>query len=181
MLSARLYQKTPLTGEALEMLNQVLVVEPQNAAAYQQRAVLRRQLGDLAGAQQDLERAQALLPGNTDLALRLAAVLEQQGNLREALVLYGQAIAVSAEPEPLYLHAGKLRYILGQYRRALANFEAALERKPDNGPAYGGIGLAQRQLGDFPAARAAFKHYLRLMPAAPDRAEITAWVRKHGG
>jgi tetratricopeptide (TPR) repeat protein len=108
-------------------------------------------------------------------------VLEQQGKLREALVLYGQAIAVSAEPEPLYLHAGKLRYNLGQYRRALANFQVALERKPDNGPAYNGIGLAQRQLGNFPAALAAFKQYLQLRPAAPDRAEIVAWMRKHGG
>ena len=112
------------------------------------------------------------MPGNTALALRQAAVLEQQGQLREALVLYGQAIAVSAEPAPLYLHAGKLRYNLGQYRRALANFQVALERQPDTGPAYRGIGLAQRQLGDFPAALAAFKHYLQLMPAAPDRAEI---------
>jgi tetratricopeptide (TPR) repeat protein len=142
---------------------------------------LQPQAGDLAGAQEDLERAQALLPGNTDLALRQAAVLERQGRLREALALYGQAIVVSAAPAELYLHAGKLRYNLGQYRRALANFQAALERKPGNGPAYGGIGLSQRQLGNTAAALVAFKEYLRLEPAAPDRAEIAAWVRKHGG
>ena len=107
--------------------------------------------------------------------------MEEQGKLSEALVLYSQAIVVSAEPSSLYLHAGKLRYNLKQYSRALANFQEALERKPDNGPAYRGIGLVQRQLRNFPAARAAFKQYLRLMPAAPDRAEIVAWMRRHGG
>jgi hypothetical protein len=51
----------------------------------------------------------------------------------------------------------------------------------NSGDAYQGIGLAQRQLGNFPAAIVAFKHYLQLVPGAPDRIEIEEWMQKHGG
>ena len=58
---------------------------------------------------------------------------------------------------------------------------APCQRDPSQGAAYGGLGRSYRQLGDLPAAIAAFKTYLRLTPDAADRAEVAAWVRKHGG
>src|SRR5262249_13869948 len=127
VLRARIYNQQHLTDQALDDLNRVLALAPQDAASYQARAKLLQQLGDLAGAQADLERAQALQPGNVELALRQAALLEAQGQPNEALALYRQAIAASdaAAQARLYLHVGKLRYTLGQYRRALANFQAA--------------------------------------------------------
>ena len=57
----------------------------------------------------------------------------------------------------------------------------ALDAKPESGPAYYGIGLAQRKLGNYMAAKSAFKSYLRLVPDAPERADLTAWIAKWGG
>ncbi len=90
-------------------------------------------------------------------------------------------MGMGGQPEPLYQAAGMLRYRLGEYRRSLANFKAALAAQPENGPAYLGIGLAQRKLGNDAAAIVAFKNYLRLVPNAPEAAELTDWMRKHGG
>jgi tetratricopeptide (TPR) repeat protein len=112
--------------------------------------------------------------------VRHAALLESQGQADAALALYGSAIAASDDPQ-LYLQAGKLRYQLGQHTRALANFQAALERSPGLAAAYQGIGLAQRRLGAIDAAVVAFKHYLQLAPAAPDRVELEQWLQKHAG
>jgi tetratricopeptide (TPR) repeat protein len=180
VLRARLYNHQHWTNEAIGDLNKVLALTPQDAASYKARAELLRQLGDNAGAQADLDRALALEPGNTELLLRQASLMEQQQKWDAALALYGNAINTNPAPD-LYVHVGKIRYNLGQYRRALANFQAALERNKDLSTAYQGVGLAQRQLANFPAAIVAFKHYLQLVPSAPDRAEIEAWIQKHGG
>jgi tetratricopeptide (TPR) repeat protein len=74
-----------------------------------------------------------------------------------------------------------MRYAMHNYRRALANYAIAAELKPNAGAAFYGVGLAQRKLGDFRAAKQAFKTYLRLTPSAPERAELEAWIHKWGG
>jgi len=74
-----------------------------------------------------------------------------------------------------------MRYKLRHYRRALANYQLAADLKADNGSAFYGIGLAQRKLGNYAAAKQAFKEFLRLSPNAPERAELEAWIRKWGG
>jgi tetratricopeptide (TPR) repeat protein len=113
--------------------------------------------------------------------LRQGAVLEKLGRPQDALLLYSRAIDGSAERDVIYRRIGNIRYNWGQYGRALANFQVALDLNPGNDLAYLDIGLAQRKLGNNPAAIAAFKEYLRRVPVAPDRAEIEAWIRKHGG
>jgi tetratricopeptide (TPR) repeat protein len=155
-----------------------VALKPHDAQSFRERAALRQQLGDAAGAQADLEQARALEPGNADSALRLARLLRDQGRLEESLAIYRALLADGADPAPLYLDAGQMRYALRHYRRALANYSAAAEADPNSAEAFRGVGLAQRKLGGYRAAVAAFEQYLRLAPDAPDRAEIAAWVQK---
>ena len=84
------------------------------------------------------------------------------------------------------LHAAYVQQVEGFEMVGLAHTAAdairlAAELKPDAGATYYGIGLAQRKLGDFRAAKQAFKTYLRLTPSAPQRAELEAWIAKWGG
>ena len=176
-------QHTPAFGDAqaLDELNAATTMQPNDPASYKARAALLRQLGDSAGAEADLERARALEPGNIGLALRQVALLKDQKRLGEALAIYRAILTSAPDPAPLYLDAGQMRYAMRNYRRALANYAIAAELKPDDGAAYYGIGLAQRKLGDFRAAKQAFKTYLQLTPSAPERAELEAWIAKWGG
>jgi tetratricopeptide (TPR) repeat protein len=115
------------------------------------------------------------------LALRQVALLKQQGRLEEALAIYRAILPTVDDPAAIYLDAGQMRYKLRHYRRALANYQLAAELAPDSAPAQYGIGLALRKLGDYQAAKAAFKSYVRLAPSAPERAELEAWINKWGG
>jgi tetratricopeptide (TPR) repeat protein len=128
-----------------------------------------------------MERARALAPDNLDLALSQVALLKQQGRLEEALAIYRAILPHVADPSTIYLDAGQMRYKLHHYRRALANYQLAAEQSPDSAPAQYGLGLALRKLGDYQAAKAAFKRYLHLAPSAPERAELEAWIDKWGG
>ncbi|MBC8076081.1 MAG: tetratricopeptide repeat protein, partial [Chloroflexales bacterium] len=91
------------------------------------------------------------------------------------------ALGSGAAPDQLYLAAGRLRYNGGEYRRALANYRAALDAQPESAAATLGVGLAARKLGDNRAAAGALTSYLRLAPHAPEQAELRAWIQKHGG
>ena len=181
VLRARIYSSQQLGEQALSELNTAITLQPQDAAAFKARADLLRQLGDTAGAEADLESARALEPGNLDLALRQVAALKQQNRLSDALAIYRGILPSVAEPAPIYLDAGQMRYAMHHYRRALANYELAAKLQPESAQAYYGIGLAQRKLGNFGAAKAAFTSYLRLAPNASQRAELAAWIAKWGG
>jgi tetratricopeptide (TPR) repeat protein len=179
LMRGHFYEQHGQQAAALHDMDGVLALEPQNTAALATEARLLQQLGNLAGAQSALERLRQAQPTDAAVVLRQVDVLTQQKQYEQALALIRQALADGASPEPLYRTAGQLRYGMGEYGRALANYTAALNVQPENGAAYQGIGLAQRQLGNFPAAVVAFRQYLRLVPNAPDAAEIAAWVAKH--
>jgi tetratricopeptide (TPR) repeat protein len=155
-------------------------LQPSDAASFRARAEILRQLGDLAGAEADLAQARLIEPGNSEIALRQAALYEDQGRIEEALQIYAGVIPTLAEPGPVYLRAGKLRYDLGQYSRALANYQTALATMPESPEAHYGVGLSQRKLGSYRAAIVSFREYLRRAPEAPERAELEGWMAKHG-
>ena len=158
-------------------MNLALSLQPNDADSYRARAEVLARLGDIAGAQADLERAKALEPANTDIATRQAALLEQSGKIAEALEIYGVIIQQNPSAD-LYVHVGKLRYNRNEYRRALANFLAARELQPDNIEAIRGVGISYRKLGNRAAAITALREYLAKSPQAADRAEIEAWILK---
>jgi serine/threonine-protein kinase len=69
---------------------------------------------------------------------------------------------------------GVQAYVHGDTRTALASYKRAIQADAGFAPAYRGLGLVYEKLGDRPAARAAFKTYLKLAPAASDADSIRA-------
>jgi Flp pilus assembly protein TadD len=61
---------------------------------------------------------------------------------------------------------------------ALASFRAALENEPTNGVAFRGMGMAYAMQGNDAQALQSYDKYLRLVPAAPDAAEIRQSIRE---
>ena len=77
-----------------------------------------------------------------------------------------ELVALAADlPDDLtsHLEVGDLFRTVGNHRRALDQFQAALRLAPQNGAALGGAGLAAFDVGDYPLAQ----RYLREIPS-PD-------------
>jgi tetratricopeptide (TPR) repeat protein len=175
---ARLLEQQGNLDLALQDVEQALAVKVDNIETLTLQARLLNKKGDTATAQAVLERARSLQPKNTALVLREVTLLAEQGRPEEALSRIRSAIGDGADPLPLYVAAGRLRYSLGDYARARANYNAAVNTAPENGPAFYGLALCERKLGNRLAAVTAFQTYLRLEPNAPERPEIEAWLAK---
>jgi len=112
VLRASIYNHQQLHDQALDDLDAAVAAQPQDAAAFKARADLLRQFGDAAGAEADLASARALEPGNIELALRQVALLKQQNRLSDALAIYRGILPNVADPAPIYLDAGQMRYAM---------------------------------------------------------------------
>jgi tetratricopeptide (TPR) repeat protein len=69
---------------AMMQLGQEIRRNPNNAAAFSKRGIIRQKKGDLPGALADLERALALDPSLTEARYHHGAALEQKGDLAGA-------------------------------------------------------------------------------------------------
>ena len=81
---------------------------------------------------------------NDDLRIRGCTSLIQQGSA-DAVSYYGRGLAL---------------YNLGDFRRAVADYETYIERDPENTAAYYSRGLALSKLGEFDRAIADFEIYI---------------------
>jgi tetratricopeptide (TPR) repeat protein len=91
------------------------------------------------------------------------------------------APGAAAAPDPAAAARAAYRrgadlYRAGRYREAIAAFEEADRLKPSPALQFN-VGQAWEKLGDPAAALAAFARYLRLDPAAPNRAAVERTVR----
>lgn len=97
---------------AQALFDAVTELAPHFAEGWNQRASARRAAGDTAGAVSDLERALALEPRHFGALLGLAAVLEQEGQIKAALEAARRALALNphlkAAEEKIRVLTGKL-------------------------------------------------------------------------
>jgi len=101
---------------------------------------------NLAEAREHFRRAQALLPNATG-ELLLASTYEREGDFRRAAELYEAALEKrlpSSQRTHALVLAGQAWRQLGDEARALARFEEALAREPDNSQLAALIELARR-------------------------------------
>ncbi len=144
--------------EALNQLDQAIVLEPLNVEAYHNRAVIRERRGDLTGAISDYQtalryqpqyepsqRALYRLTGRTDVrqptteAEVRASTLVQQASLEARKANYAAAMRLldQAEAEaPAYVltyqYRSNVAYLMGDVAAAIAALEKGLEFEPDN-------------------------------------------------
>lgn len=66
-----------------------------------------------------------------------------------------------------HLDEGNAAYRDGDYDEALGHFQRAVEAEPQLAAAWYGVGMAQKALGDAPAADSAMAEVHRLAPEVP--------------
>jgi len=99
---------------------------------------------------------------------RQARTLEGQGDLRGALALYRQVVALA----PAHLRArnnlGVAHDRLGAHESALEHFRAALEVDPENPEVLSNLGAALGALGRFDQAERELRRAMRIDPSRTD-------------
>lgn len=170
-------------GRAKELLDEAVRVARRHhlggvlGEALVTRAAVNHELGRLAAAQRDLDRAKSLLRdrGAAELALQQAALLQNIGRLSDAAATYRRALAAPDCPVDVRAKmANNLALIeahRGHHRAALAHLDEAARAAAEVGPALVAIVAQSRawvtvQQGRLTESLGLFEEAARLYEAA---------------
>ena len=104
---------------------------------------------------------QALGAQNLNFAIPSNYLRELLDQLKPATPLSEQEQSISAET---YYVRGNVKFKQGDYVGAIADFDEAIQLKPDYAEAYNNRGLAKHELGEYAAALADFNKAIQLKP-----------------
>ena len=146
---------------ALEQAEQeyraVLATEPRHADATHFLGLLLHQRGDAAGYPL-LQHSLHLAPDNYQFRGNLAGVLMQLGHGAEAERLYREALVLKPDYVSGYVNLGMLYAGQGDYLRALAEFDAALNLDSGNFVAWFNRAESLRQLARRDESLQSYRH-----------------------
>jgi len=128
---AVIYLKKNLTTEALADLNRALELDPNNAYARSDLAMLKLRLHDLAGARADLARAEAISP-NLSMNFRVRGELAMNdNNLAAAVAAFEQALSLDHDDGFTLSRLATGEYRLGHYAKSLDYFDRLAKLSPE--------------------------------------------------
>jgi Tfp pilus assembly protein PilF len=167
---ALLLKQEGKTEQAMEALEQALVVDPSLASALWN-------LSDMLFAQKtSLDKSDALLvrafanglPEGTRYLIGRAIGYQRSGQLDRAVKLLNDAAAAKPDEPEVWLFRGRYRMERQDCAGALGDFQRAAKLAPSNPAAFASLGVAQMCLGDARGANASFQRSLALDPNQPD-------------
>jgi tetratricopeptide (TPR) repeat protein len=154
---------------ALAEADELVELDPSNAASYFARANIKTYCDDFSGASNDLKTAVLMDPANM-VIYQCREALEQKCREPEAaLADLGRMLALdshSSQVPEIYEARGHVREELHQWRRALGDFHKAMAyNSPPNGACFEAF-LLQCRLGEKPQAMKDLDAYIHSMPAS---------------
>jgi type IV pilus assembly protein PilF len=119
---------------ALDEVKQAIAVNPEYADAYGLRALIYSQMGELALADENYQRALKLAPRNPDLANNYGSYLCQQGRGAQAMPYFESALKnpVYQSPVKALLNAGSCSVKMKNFEAAERYLLDALRYEPDH-------------------------------------------------
>jgi tetratricopeptide (TPR) repeat protein len=128
-------------AEIGEDLDRAIEYDPNFAEARLQRAGVALRRGDLEAAQQDLEAAEAIIPGSPLLAYYHAQALQLAGDRESALEFARQAYDLDRTYLPAYRLLGEMALANAEFELAQEVLDTYLQYEP--GDAQGWVALGQ--------------------------------------
>lgn len=131
ILGAGCAHSPSFTSPKLEILNQQVQLNPENAQAYSNRGYARAVLGQRDGARADLRKALALKKDSAPLRNSAGFAYFNLGDYRDALREWRTAADMSQRRARYDYYSLALGYWgVGDPKQALENFQLAVERDP---------------------------------------------------
>ncbi|MFN5241203.1 MAG: tetratricopeptide repeat protein [Aphanizomenon sp.] len=137
--------------EAAAAINKAIELSPR-AAFYNNRGIVRKELGDKPGAIDDYTQAIKINP-NYDLTYyNRGNVRDNLGDKQGAIDDYTLAIKINPNDADAYYNRGNVRYDLGDKQGAIDDYTLAIKINPNYAQAYYNRGIVRNELGDKPGA-----------------------------
>jgi tetratricopeptide (TPR) repeat protein len=147
-------------SDAVDSLTRAIQIVPagENAAylsdAYLYRGICWYYIGSLDLARLDFDRASGVGNGFNDPRVYLwtGITYHRQGDLREAIDSYSEAIAKAPDFPLAYINRGRAYMDLQEYDKAIESFNAAIGVEPSVGEYYYNVGVAYNLLQEWQKA-----------------------------
>jgi tetratricopeptide (TPR) repeat protein len=166
-LAVATHARCQVWHDSLSLWNDTLARYPSIPTARMNRALALHGIGDLAGAQQDLDEAIRLQPSMARAWSNRGAIRLQRGDLAGARADLDRAI-ILAPTADAYTNRGAVRLTAGDYMGAIRDLDVALGADPRNPTTWRNRGIARAALGRYGAAIEDFAVALALDPASAE-------------
>jgi tetratricopeptide (TPR) repeat protein len=137
---------------ALDDLNWILDVDPQDAIAYRHRGMIRGKQGELQGAIADLNQAIKLNSKDALAYRHRGQVRLKLADNHGAIADLNRALELNPEDASLYVIRGNIYRSMGNHLGALDDYNYALEINEDSPDAYFNRAIAYSKLEEMQAA-----------------------------
>jgi tetratricopeptide (TPR) repeat protein len=170
------YQKTNRLEQAGQAYAEALKLKPDSALAYSNLGATLQERGDLPEARKVYERALQLAPETPAALWNLAIVQDRLGNPSETEKCVEKLVEVDPEREDAWFRIGYLRLLRGDSAGSIEPFRVCVSKRSDWLEALMNLGVAQRRLADFDAAKASFTQAAARHPQSTDALRALAAV-----
>ena len=156
-------------------VEEALKIDPNYAAAHQQRGAQLRRAKDFEGAIRELKLALSLKPDPEFTAfahLSLALTYEELKRYDEALTEYGEAIRSNPTDGSLHEKLGSALFSLRRFDKAENAYRRAFEMDPLDSNAVVNLAAALQNQAKRDESIKYYKEYLRLEPKGSSRATV---------
>lgn len=123
-------------GDALELLDKAIALDPTSTDALLLRAQIFVERGDTAAALSDLESYCTLSPDDAEMSLALAQLREAAGEYERAAEEYERLYEANDDDDSHFLNALRCRFLSGEYDTAVAGFDSYIDSLADDAPYY---------------------------------------------
>jgi predicted O-linked N-acetylglucosamine transferase (SPINDLY family) len=157
-------QRRGSIGDAKRLYASVLSIDPKNAAAHGNLAVIAAQQGDLAGAERLFREQIRLMPAHAPAYNNLGLALQQQGKLADAIAAHRKAVTLNPNYAEALLALGNVLRQQGDIEGALVSYRSAIAVKSDYAEAYNNAGIVLQMQARLSEAVSAYSQAVALSP-----------------
>jgi protein O-GlcNAc transferase len=158
-------QRSGNIADAKRLYASLLNIDPANAAACGNLAIIAAQEGDLATAERLFREGIGLKPNHPAGYNNLGSVLQQQGRLSEAIAAHRHAIKLNSNYAEAFLALGNALRQQGKFEEAMAAYRSAIEARGDYPEAHNNVGVLLQMQGRLEEAVSAYREAAARSPA----------------
>ena len=167
------------SSRAIELYTQLLALNPDYAKAYNNRGVVKSDLGDKSGALSDYDKAISLNPDYADAYFNRGNVKYELGDKSGALSDYDKSISLNPDFAESYNNRGWLKIDLDDLAGSLSDCNRAISLNPDYAETYDSRAVCYRKMAEEEKDEEKKKEYLALAKADEKKyKELTGGEKK---